>query len=72
MFKREVSKNLTEDYCPILQLDIFGKKSRTGTTAPPPDAAPDKTAARSEIFILAANIYTRARRSSHVRAGGIL
>lgn len=72
MFKREVSKNLTEDYCPILHLDIVGNRSKTNDSAPAQDAAPDKTATRGEIFILAANIYTRARRNSHVRAAGIL
>jgi hypothetical protein len=72
MFKREISKNLTEDYCPILRLDILGNKSNTSDSTPAQDTAPDKTATRGEIFILAANIYTRARRNPHVRAAGIL
>jgi hypothetical protein len=72
MFKREVSKNLTEDYCPIMRLDILGNKSNSADPAPAQETAPDKTSTRSEIFILAANIYTRARRNPHVRAAGIL
>ena len=72
MFKREVSKNLTEDYCPILRLDIFGNRSNTNDSTPSREHVPDKTVERSEIFVLAANIYTRARRNPHVRAAGIL
>lgn len=72
MFKREVSKNLGENYCPILQLDILGNISRTSDPAPSQDAVQEKTVARSEIFVLAANIYTRARKNQHVRAAGIL
>lgn len=72
MFRREVSKNLGENYCPILQLDILDNEARTSSPARPQEAAAEKTATRSEIFILAANIYTRARKSPHVRAAGIL
>lgn len=72
MFKREASKNVTENYCPVLQLDNFDDPQKTAGSTPSNDAAPDAPVIRGEIFILAANIYTRARRNTRARAAGIL
>ena len=72
MFKREASKDRAENYCPVLQLDIFNNEPKTAGSIPSNDAVPDTAKMRGEIFILAANIYTRARRNTRARAAGIL
>lgn len=72
MFKREASKNPAENYCPVLQFENFDDRTKPVDFTPSNDAAPDAAVMRGEIFILAANIYTRARKNTRARASGIL
>jgi hypothetical protein len=72
MFKREVSKFAGENYCAVVESEntegktpAAGSPVRTGPEAVTQDR-------RSEIFVLAANIYYRARRNTRARAAGIL
>jgi hypothetical protein len=72
MFKREVLNITGENYCPVIENTKTEKK--TGPVEPPVSAGaavetPDR---RGEIFVLAANIYYRARRNTRARAAGIL
>lgn len=69
MFRRKAVRNTNEDYCPILrigeqtnEMDAVAKKAEDMRAEGP----------RTELFVLAANIYFRARRNTRARAAGII
>ena len=70
MFKREVSNSVEENFIPV---DMTSAQIKTAVEASAPAIAGDATvsAERAELFVLAANIYYRARKNTRARAGGI-
>ena len=69
MFKRKAVRNTNEDYCPVLHTEEMAKEVNVKAET----AGSDRTAApRTELFVLAANIYFRARRNTRARAAGII
>lgn len=72
MFKREVSSIFGENYCPVVERSISENKAAASERPVGTDARTETAPTRSEIFVLAANIYYRARRNNRTRAAGIL
>lgn len=72
MFKREVSSILGENYCPVVKKARIETNAAAQETPVRSDARTETAPTRGEIFVLAANIYYRARRNTRARAAGIL
>lgn len=72
MFKRQVSSIVGENYCPVVEMTRTENKTAETDTPVRIDARTETTPTRGEIFVLAANIYYRARRNNRARAAGIL
>lgn len=72
MFRRKVINRIVENYGPATKRGNAEPGVHvTGSDLPRSDAPADNTS-RSELFVLAANIYVRARTNTRSRAAGIL
>lgn len=71
MFKREVLHITAENHCPVIEVTRSGNNA-AAEEAPVRKDAGTGSPERRELFVLAANIYFRARRNTRARAAGIL
>jgi hypothetical protein len=69
MFKRIAVRNMNEDYCPILHLSEREAENETPTNRA---EKKETESSRKDLFVMAANIYFRARRNTRTRAAGII
>jgi hypothetical protein len=69
MFRRNAVRNTNEDYCPVLHTCQQQKENQTDALS---EADKRREETRGELFVLAANIYFRARRTTRARAAGII
>jgi hypothetical protein len=69
MFKRKAVRNTNEDYCPVVQI---GEQVKAVEVTAETAESYRSEAPRTELFVLAANIYFRARRNTRARAAGII
>jgi len=69
MFKRNAVRNMNEDYCPVLNIN---ERKAENQKAAQPVADQEHEATRGELFVMAANIYFRARKNTRARAAGII
>lgn len=71
MFRRKVISSIVENYGPASRQDKTEPSVHiTGSNLPHNNATTE--APRSELFVLAANIYFRARTNTRSRATGIV
>lgn len=69
MFRRKAVRNTNEDYCPVLRVEHHVNETNGGGGETRNDRIETP---RAELFVLAANIYFRARRNTRARAAGII
>lgn len=72
MFRRKVINSIVENYGPVTRQDNGVLDVHITGSDLPRNNIPVQSKHRSELFVLAANIYTRARTNTRSRAAGII
>lgn len=72
MFKREVLHITAENHCRVIEVTKSGSNAAAEEVPVRKDPGTGSPERRGELFVLAANIYFRARRNTRARAAGIL